>query len=125
MKEKFEVIEIDNKVMTLKVNRSGGCHSCQASAGCGTGILANYFEHYSVFSKPLQQGVSVGDFVTLEISSSELFWRAFQLYILPILVLFAMSAVGMVFFPNNEIWQIAFGLTGFVATLLLTKYLLK
>ena len=54
MKEQFEVIALENQTMTLKVNRSGGCHSCSASSGCGTGILANYFDHYSVFNKPIQ-----------------------------------------------------------------------
>ena len=104
MKEKFEVIEIENQTMTLKVNRSGGCNSCSASGGCGTGILANYFDHYSIFNKPLQAGVSVGDQVELEISSAELFWRAFQLYLLPLLALFAGSGLGMVYFPANELF---------------------
>ena len=53
MKEQFEVIALENETMTLKVNRSGGCHSCSASSGCGTGILANYFDHYTVFNKPV------------------------------------------------------------------------
>jgi len=111
--------------MTLKVNRSGGCHSCEASSGCGTGILANYFDHYSVFNKPIQSGVAVGDFVTLEISSAELFSRAFMLYIFPILSLFAGSAIGMSLFPATELWQISFGLVGFIGALLLTKYFVK
>lgn len=125
MKEQFEVIALENETMTLKVNRSGGCHSCSASNGCGTGILANYFDHYSVFNKPVQDGVVVGDFVTLEISSSELFSRAFMLYIFPILSLFAGSAIGMSLFPATELWQISFGLAGFIGALLLTKYFVK
>jgi sigma-E factor negative regulatory protein RseC len=111
--------------MTLKVNRSGGCHSCSASSGCGTGILANYFDHYTNFNKPVQNGVSVGDFVTLEISSSELFSRAFMLYIFPILALFVGSYTGMSLFPATELWQISFGILGFIAALLLTKYFVK
>jgi len=125
MKEQFEVIALENETMTLKVNRSGGCHSCSASSGCGTGILANYFDHYSVFNKPIQSGVAVGDFVTLEISSAELFSRAFMLYIFPILSLFAGSAIGMSLFPATELWQISFGLVGFIGALLLTKYFVK
>jgi len=125
MKEQFEVIALENETMTLKVNRSGGCHSCSASSGCGTGILANYFDHYSVFNKPIQSGVAVGDFVTLEISSAELFSRAFMLYIFPILSLFAGSAIGMSLFPATELWQISFGLAGFIGALLLTKYFVK
>lgn len=125
MKEQFEVIALENETMTLKVNRSGGCHSCSASGGCGTGILANYFDHYSTFNKPIENGVTVGDFVTLEISSSELFSRAFMLYIFPILALFIGSYAGMSFFPATELWQIIFGILGFIGALLLTKYFVK
>ncbi len=125
MKEKFEVIEIENKTMVLKVNRSGGCTGCSASGACGTGILANYFDHYSVFNKPLQEGVAIGDIVTLEISAAELFWRAFQLYIVPLLALFVGTGVGSVYFPVNELWQISFGFSGFIGTLILTKYFIK
>ncbi len=118
MKKQFEVIEIDNEIMALKVNHSGSCHSCEASSGCGTGILANYFNHYSVFNKPYQSGVSVGDFVTLEISSSKLFLRAFMLYIAPILALFLGGAIGVVLFPQQEFWHILFSSIGFIAALL-------
>lgn len=125
MKEQFEVIALENEMMTLKVNRSGGCHSCSASSGCGTGILANYFDHYTKFNKPVQSGLAVGDFVTLEISSSELFSRAFMLYIFPILALFVGSYTGMRLFPATELWQISFGILGFISALLLTKYFVK
>ncbi|HIC38525.1 MAG TPA: Fis family transcriptional regulator, partial [Candidatus Marinimicrobia bacterium] len=98
---------------------------CSASSGCGTGILANYFDHYTVFNKPVQSGIAVGDFVTLEISSSELFSRAFMLYIFPILALFMGSYMGMRLFPATELWQISFGIFGFISALLLTKYFVK
>lgn len=125
MKEQFEIIEINNQMMTLKANRSGGCHSCQANSSCGTGILASYFNHATIFHQPLQQGVAVGDFITLEISSASLFLRAFQLYLLPILALFAGASVGIMLFPLNELWQISLGLLSFSAAILAVKYFLK
>lgn len=125
MKEKFEVIEVDNEVMTLKVNRAGGCHSCSANSSCGTGILAQYFNRYSEFNKPVQSGVSVGDFVTLEVASSVLFLRAFMLYIFPILALFVGSYAGMSGYPDTELGQISFGIIGFIGALLVTKYFVK
>ena len=125
MKEQFEVIEIESQTMILKVNRSGGCNSCSASGGCGTGVLANYFDHYSIFNKPLQAGVSVGDMVTLEISSEELFWRAFQLYIFPLLALFTGASFGASYFPENEFWQIMLGFAGFFSALIAVKYFIK
>ncbi|QKQ23942.1 SoxR reducing system RseC family protein [Candidatus Ruthia endofausta] len=125
MKEQFKVIEIDNEIMTLEVNHSGGCHSCEANSGCGTGILANYFNHYSIFNKPYQSGVSVGDFVTLEIPLSELFLRAFMLYIAPILALFLGGAIGMVLFPQQEFWHILFSGAGFIVALFGCRWFVK
>ena len=124
MKEKFEVIAVDNQTMTLKVNRSA-CHTCKGGQGCGTGIFANYFERYSVFNKTIQSGVAVGDFVILEISSATLFARAFMLYIFPILALFIGSYVGMSISHSSEFWQIALGFVGFSGALLLSKYFIK
>ena len=125
MKEQLEVIEIQNQTMKLKVNRASGCHSCSASSGCGTGILAKHFAHYSVFTQPRQTGVVVGDLVSLEISSKTLFYRAFQLYMLPLLALFAGGILGDNLYPEQETVQIAFALSGFFTSLLLTKYFVK
>ncbi len=121
MKKQFKIIEIDNEIMTLEVNHSGGCHSCEANSSCGTGILANYFNHY----KPYQSGVSVGDFVTLEIPLSELFLRAFMLYIAPILALFLGGAIGMMLFPQQEFWHILFSGAGFILALFGCRWFFK
>ena len=111
--------------MTLKINRPDVCHSCSASGSCGTGILTNYFNTTAVFNQPTQNNVSIGDFITLEISSKELFSRAFLFYIFPILALFVGGYMGMIFFPTTELWHIGFGLTGLIATLTWVKYFVK
>lgn len=125
MKEQFEVIEIKNQTMTLKVNRSGGCNSCSASNSCGTGILSNYFDHYSTFTKPKTPGVSVGDFITLEITEKELFLRAFQLYLLPLIALFFGGYVANYFHPNDEILQIFISISAFLIAIFSVKYFIK
>ncbi len=122
MKEQFKVITIDNEIMTLEVNRSSGCHSCEASNSCGIGILTN---HYSVFNRPCRDDISAGDFVTLEISSSKLFLRAFQLYILPLLSLFISGVLGSILYTVNEMGQIVFALIGFFVSFVFIKYFIK
>ncbi|NYT52275.1 MAG: SoxR reducing system RseC family protein [Candidatus Vesicomyosocius endoextente] len=122
MKEQFKVIAIENEMMTLEVNRSSGCHSCEASSSCGIGIFAN---HYSVFNRPYQDNISVGGFVTLEISSSKLFLRAFQLYVLPLLSLFISGVLGSILYTVNEIGQIVFALIGFFVSFVFIKYFIK
>ncbi|WP_190600790.1 SoxR reducing system RseC family protein [Candidatus Vesicomyidisocius sp. SY067_SCS001] len=122
MKEQFKVIAIDNKMMTLEVDRSSGCNSCESTSSCGTGILSNY---YSVFNRPYRDNILAGDFVTLEISSSKLFLRAFQLYILPLLSLFIGGVLGSILYTINEIGQIVFALIGFFASFVFIKYFIK
>jgi len=124
MQEQFEVIEINNNTMKLKTTNSAACGSCGASGACGTGVLSKYFSTFSTFDKPLTSEAKVGGLVTLEISSSELFFRAFQLYILPIVVMFVSAYISSMVF-NNEVWQILIGFTGFFLTIFTLKYFTK
>ena len=121
MQQQFKVIKVENATMTLKINQSATCAGCSAKSGCGNGILSNYFNQ-STLQKPWQKGIKTGDLVTLEIPSSELFLRAFQLYILPLIALFLGGLIGTILFPANELWQIALGLLSLLFSLLLLRY---
>jgi positive regulator of sigma E activity len=126
MQKEFQVIKINDKekLMTLNIDRSFGCSKCSAKSGCGIGIINN-LRRYSTFTKPLQENISVGDFVNLEISSIKLFKYAFLFYILPILALFFTSYIVKNIFFLSEIWQILFGFISFFVIFLLNKYLIK
>ena len=125
MKAQFEVIEIHNQQMKLKPVDSQSCSSCSASGACGTGVLSKYFSSFSTLTKPLDKGTQLGDKVVLEIAPGELFWRAFQLYILPILALFVTAYVAKSVFLASEITQIVSGFLAFLSTILLLKYVIK
>ena len=125
MREDFEVIEISSSSMTLKANRQSSCSVCTSKGVCGTGILSGLFSGYSIFKKPLKNGVKEGDIVTLEISSKKLFFRAMQLYLFPILGLFAGAYLSEFIFPLNDIAQALMGLSTFLLVLLLLRALIK
>ena len=125
MREDFEVIEISSNSMTLKANRQSSCSVCTSKGVCGTGVLSGLFSGYSLFKKPLKNGVKEGDIVTLEISSKELFFRAMQLYLFPILGLFAGAYLSEFIFPLNDIAQALMGLSTFLLVLLLLRALIK
>jgi len=61
----------------------------------------------------------------LEISSSELFFRAFQLYLMPLLALFFGAYFSSLFFPVNDVAQALSGLAAFSLSLILLKLYLK
>jgi sigma-E factor negative regulatory protein RseC len=125
MKEDFQVVEITHDSMTIKSNREVGCNSCSSKNACGTGVLSGLFSSFSLFKKPLQNGVKVGDMITLEISSKELFLRASQLYLMPLLALFVGASISNIFYPANDVIQTFVGLSSLSAVLLFLRHSLK
>ena len=125
MKEDFEIIEIRQDWMLLKAQRQSGCQTCESKSTCGTGVLSGFFAGFSQFKKPLQEGVKAGDVITLEIASSELFFRAFQLYLMPLLALFFGAYSSTVLFPGNDVAQIVAGLCAFAFSLIFLRAYLK
>ncbi len=125
MTEDFEVIEISTNSMTLKANRQTSCKVCTSKDVCGTGILSGLFSGYSLFKRPLKSGVKEGDTVTLEIPSRELFYRAMQLYLFPIVGLFFGAYLSELLFPLNELAQVFMGITTFLLVLLLLRITIK
>ena len=125
MQEDFQIIEIKHNTMVLKAQRQEGCNSCASKSACGTGVLSGFFAGFSVFRRPLKKGAKAGDIITLEISSSELFFRAFQLYLMPLLALFFGAYFSSLFFPVNDVAQALSGLAAFSLSLILLKLYLK
>jgi len=125
MKEDFEIIEIRQDWMLLKAQRQSGCQTCESKSTCGTGVLSGFFASFSQFKKPLQQGAKAGDVITLEIASAELFFRAFQLYLMPLLALFFGAYFSTLLFPANDIVQTLMGLGAFALSLIFLKVYLK
>ncbi|MGE4594816.1 MAG: SoxR reducing system RseC family protein [Gammaproteobacteria bacterium] len=125
MKEDFEIIEIRQDWMLLKAQRQSGCQTCESKSTCGTGVLSGFFAGFSQFKKPLQQGAKRGDVITLEIASSELFFRAFQLYLMPLLSLFFGAYFSTLLFPANDIIQALMGIGAFALSLIYLKVYLK
>ena len=125
MKEDFQVVEITHDSMIIKSNREVGCNSCSSKNACGTGVLSGLFSSFSLFKKPLQNGVKAGDMITLEISSKELFLRASQLYLMPLLALFVGAYLSNLFIPSNDIVQTLVGLSSLAASLVLLRFLIR
>jgi sigma-E factor negative regulatory protein RseC len=125
MKEDFQVVEITHDSMIIKSNREVGCSSCSSKNACGTGVLSDLFSSFSLFKKPLQNGVKAGDMITLEISSKELFLRASQLYLMPLLALFIGASISNILYPANDVIQTFVGLSSLSAVLLFLRHSLK
>lgn len=122
MKENFEVIDIEKEIMILKSKREAGCHSCSVKNTCGTGILSSF---NSNFRLPLKDKVKKGDIISLEMANAEIFFRAFQLYLMPLLSMFLFAYIAGIFFAEKEVYQIFFGFIAFFVNIVLLKFYLK
>ncbi len=120
--EKFIIVSIKDNCAYLQKTTNTGCDSCNANNTCGVGILAKYFNSYKI-KQPLQEGQKIGDIITLKISMAELFYRATQLYILPLLALFLGAIIAREIFPAQDVWQIIFGLSGFFISFIALKFI--
>ena len=89
-------------------------------------MLSSFFAGFSVFKKPLQKGVKEGDVITLgNFFKKELFFRAFQLYLMPLLALFVGAILSSQLFPANDVIQTLMGLAAFALSLVFLKVYLK
>jgi sigma-E factor negative regulatory protein RseC len=104
--------------MTLIGNKMVGCGNCSSKGGCGIGSSDKAEDGGMRFNRPLEDGVMVGDHVTVVISTKLLFSNAFILYILPIIMLFIGAHIGENINNENELYQIMYGSIGFFGTIL-------
>lgn len=118
MKERFKVVHISADQMTLIGNKRGGCGNCSSKSGCGVRSSGKAEDGSLKFKRPLEDGVMVGDYVTIVISTKLLFSNAFILYILPIIMLFIGAHIGENINNESELYQIMYGSIGFFGTIL-------
>ena len=117
VKQQFEIMSIEREVIILKRLESNGCQSCGSSNGCSAKSSNNVYE----FKKPPESDKDVGDLITLEINNTELFYKAFFVYLFPIFSLFIGSYLGIKYFPATEAIHIIFGFIGLSLAILFNK----
>lgn len=100
----------------LQALKTAGCGGCKANKGCGVGILGQYFGGF-VIKQTLEKNQKIGDVISLSIERKTLLWHAFSLYILPLLGLFFGAILAEMLFPEQDVYQILFGLSGLALSL--------
>lgn len=125
MQENFEIIDIKKDIAILKSQRDPACKSCSAKNSCGIKILSSFNNNIFKIKLPAGNKAEKGGTIALEISNSELFLRAFQLYLMPLLSMFLTVYIINALFTEKEIYQILFGFIAFVVNILLLKFYLK
>jgi len=125
MKENFEIIDIEKDIAMLKSKRDSSCQSCSVKNSCGIKILSSLNYNFFKFKLPSKNKFKMGDTISLEIANSEIFFRAFQLYLMPLLSMFLAAYMAGMIFIDKEIYQILFGVIAFFVNIMLLKLYLK
>ncbi|CPR17779.1 SoxR-reducing system protein RseC [Brenneria goodwinii] len=102
IKEWATVVSWQNGIATLNCEQRSGCGSCQSRSTCGTGVLNQLgapVEHQ--LRVPCEQPLQVGQRVELGIAEARLLQSAVMVYFVPLVGLFAGSALLQALFANE------------------------
>lgn len=117
------VVKVDGKVALVRAEQGNGCGQCNGK-GCGAGKLSQLF-----CSKPRQFQVdnpikaNVGDDVIVSVAEGAVLRGISQVYVLPMLLLFAGAALGnMLAIPaQRDLFAAAGALCGLAAGFFLAR----
>lgn len=110
--QRATVVEINDRTISLEVERQSTCGQCQLKKGCGTGLLAEHVgKRFSRIVIDKTTEVTPSQQVNLAIPEQSLLQGAALMYLLPLLsmLLFAVVARWLGF---NSIAEIILGLLG-------------
>lgn len=98
------------------------CRSCAQSKGCGTGVIEEYLSS-KTFITPLLNPLNakVGDVVKLELPKASLVKASLVVYLLPLLLLMAFSAIAS-FAGFSEAYITIIGIAGLACGFLVIKF---
>lgn len=94
IKQAAKVIEIDDDSVVVEIARESTCSHCQVKKGCGTSLLENHVgRRFSQLKLDKQPGRFQGQHVDLAVSEQVVLGGAFIMYLVPLIMLLAFSAV--------------------------------
>ena len=95
IEQEVQVIEVEDHRLLVEAERRSSCQSCAVKSGCGTSVLAKWFDkkHLRFYvDKPVDSSseeVTAGDHVLVGMQESALTQGALTVYLLPLLAMIA------------------------------------
>lgn len=112
IEQSAKVIKFDKDMVWLEAERQSTCSGCKVRQGCGTGMLAKHVgQRFSNIAVMKIGDVALGQQVQLAIPEEALLQGAFLMYILPLILMFILSASAQALHFNEAI-EIFAGLSG-------------
>ena len=95
IKETAQVVRQTDGHVWLQVQRQSSCGKCSLSGGCGTSILANYFNRHPQLIKLTNSAeLNVGQQVVLGMEEGAMLRGSILVYLLPLLSMLLFAIVG-------------------------------
>ncbi len=125
IEEQGRVVDIDPEGVWIEVEKHSACASCNARSGCGQRLLAERSAGQQVVicvDNPELLAVSVDDRVVVGIAEGAFMKASLALYLLPLLLLFLVSALADLSGAAEGVIILA-GLAGLAAGLGLVRFI--
>jgi len=112
IKQQAKVVKSNDTTVWLEAERQSTCSACKLKQGCGTGLLENHVgKRFSQISVNKTSEVKIGQEVNLGIPEESLLQGALLMYIVPLVLLFVLSAIVKAL-GFNEAVEIIAGISG-------------
>lgn len=95
IEQEVQVIEVEDHRLLVEAERRSSCQSCAVKSGCGTSVLAKWFDkkHLRFYVDkpvdPTSEKITAGDHVLVGMQESALTQGALTVYLLPLLAMIA------------------------------------
>ena len=92
IEQEVQVIAIEDGRLLVEAERQSSCQSCAVKSGCGTSVLAKWFDRKNLrFYVKNTTDAAVGDRIMVGLQESALTQGALMVYMLPLLVMIGVA----------------------------------
>ena len=92
IEQEVEVIAVEGDRLLVEAERQSSCQSCSVKSGCGTSVLAKWFDRKHLrFYVDNTLDASAGDRVLVGLQESALTQGALMVYLLPLIVMIGVA----------------------------------
>ncbi|WP_250462972.1 SoxR reducing system RseC family protein [Microbulbifer litoralis] len=124
LEERGRIVAIESGAIWVETIQRSGCHGCSARAGCGTGLLGDYFSSASRIRVALNSwdpdDIALNDTAVIGIGENTLAGSALLIYLLPLVTLLLAALAGDA--AGGEAGAIAGGLAGLLGGAALVRW---
>lgn len=121
--EPATVVRLDGDTVWVRCESQQGCRRCAEGRGCGGGTLGKLLGDRLRTVRAARGGfrLTAGDSVVIGLAETALVRASLAMYLIPLLAMLAVAALGWRIAGQSEFWAISGGLLGFLGGLVYAR----